>query len=682
MTGSVKKLVVISLVLFAAAYGCGNPMDSSSTDGEGFAPAALGIDLCYTCHAEVEFPQWLLSRHSNFDWYDTTTHTGGRVDPFDMAPYTYADIQGDPSYYSNPGYYPFGCRPCHMGADDSGQILDTNATGTVFDDPDIGRQYRFMIGCEGCHVSGAGHFGGSSPPYVPVPALHECTECHPPTDPMLFLGAFAGAGHTDHHGPDSDRRWYDGSTSLNSAGGPAPALTTVVLASQPFDAYMVSASWIASDGGSYYFDGEETINDTHYQGIWVTDVANELLVYEVPTSKFGYVDLANTSPNTGMVRADSVDACTASCHGAHEFDLAINLQWFEGAHHPNIEGPIGTTTSRGNEVLDVPGPANWGAVDHGYGEGCLRCHTSMGFAEVAPGYGDAVQVPADESDGFITCNGCHDGVNYPTSEDKRLRFYSVSLFDYQGQVIRPVNNAGNSAACIYCHQGREDGSRMDDDAATYNAGNMAFYMTSPKGNPVTFRNMHYLAAGAVLYAEKGYEYKDLDQYSGEHFHALVGCTGCHMADEPDEEDLGGHTFHMATASTESTTFCKTCHPSNMTFQLPWGGGPTPADDISSMLTTLLGAIEAYDSPDDADTTANVKYQTWYPYFNLNSAQAWDPPLAKAAFNWQFIKKDPGAYAHNPSYALQLLWDSYEDLYNNDNSITPAPGSLSVPRPSP
>ena len=43
----------------------------------------------------------------------------------------------------------------------------------------------------------------------------------------------------------------------------------------------------------------------------------------MPTSKFGYVDLTNTSPNTGMVRADSVDACTASCHGVHEFDLTI-----------------------------------------------------------------------------------------------------------------------------------------------------------------------------------------------------------------------------------------------------------------------------------------------------------------------------------------------------------------------
>jgi hypothetical protein len=291
----------------------------------------------------------------------------------------------------------------------------------------------------------------------------------------------------------------------------------------------------------------------------------------------------------------------------------------------------------------------------------------MGFAEVAPGYGDAVETPAYESDGFITCNACHDGVNYPTPEDKRLRFYQVNLFDYQGGVIRPVNNAGNSAVCIYCHQGREDSSHVDADIAADNPG---------------FRNMHYLSAGAVLYGEKGYEYPG-KEYSGEHFHSLVGCTPCHMAEEPGEEEVGGHTFHMAYASTEATTFCKTCHPGTMTFDFPWGGGPNPRSDVDYMLTTLITAIEAYDSPSDADTAPNIYYSSRYPYFGTaGPAQEWDAPLAKATFNWQFIYKDPGAYAHNPDYALQLLWDSYEDLYNNDNSITPVPGSLSVSRPIP
>jgi len=62
-----------------------------------------------------------------------------------------------------------------------------------------------------------------------------------------------------------------------------------------------------------------------------------------------------------------------------------------------------------------------------------------------------------------------------------------------------------------------------------------------------------------------------------------------------------------------------------------------------------------------DTLPNINYSSGYPYFGTNSAQAWDGVVAKAVFNWQFIFEDPGAYAHNPKYAIQLLRDSYNDL---------------------
>jgi hypothetical protein len=45
----------------------------------------------------------------------------------------------------------------------------------------------------------------------------------------------------------------------------------------------------------------------------------------------------------------------------------------------------------------------------------------------------------------------------------------------------------------------------------------------------------------------------------------------------------------------------------------------------------------------------------------NKYDAWTPRLLKAAYNYQFVSKDPGAYAHNPTYALQLLYDSLSDL---------------------
>ena len=44
-----------------------------------------------------------------------------------------------------------------------------------------------------------------------------------------------------------------------------------------------------------------------------------------------------------------------------------------------------------------------------------------------------------------------------------------------------------------------------------------------------------------------------------------------------------------------------------------------------------------------------------------SLGTWTPRLLKAAYNYQFIEQDKGAFAHNPHYALQLLYDSIESL---------------------
>ena len=45
----------------------------------------------------------------------------------------------------------------------------------------------------------------------------------------------------------------------------------------------------------------------------------------------------------------------------------------------------------------------------------------------------------------------------------------------------------------------------------------------------------------------------------------------------------------------------------------------------------------------------------------NKYNAWTPRLLKAAYNYQFVTKDPGAFAHNPTYTLQILYDSIADL---------------------
>ena len=45
----------------------------------------------------------------------------------------------------------------------------------------------------------------------------------------------------------------------------------------------------------------------------------------------------------------------------------------------------------------------------------------------------------------------------------------------------------------------------------------------------------------------------------------------------------------------------------------------------------------------------------------NRYASWTPRLLRAAYNYQVVAQGPGAYTHNPTYAMQLLYDSLESL---------------------
>ncbi len=54
----------------------------------------------------------------------------------------------------------------------------------------------------------------------------------------------------------------------------------------------------------------------------------------------------------------------------------------------------------------------------------------------------------------------------------------------------------------------------------------------------------------------------------------------------------------------------------------------------------------------------------YPYFFDEEGEryaTWTPALLRGAYNYQYAQKDPGAFAHNPKYVIQALYDSMEHL---------------------
>jgi hypothetical protein len=100
-----------------------------------------------------------------------------------------------------------------------------------------------------------------------------------------------------------------------------------------------------------------------------------------------------------------------------------------------------------------------------------------------------------------------------------------------------------------------------------------------------------------------------------------------------------------------------------------------ADPIMTLHARLGEAIALYAA--EVIETPIIYASGSYPYFFTdtdadgavsdgeaafpNRYQSWTPRLLRAAYNYQFVAQDSGAYTHNPHYALQLLYDSLADL---------------------
>ncbi len=157
------------------------------------------------------------------------------------------------------------------------------------------------------------------------------------------------------------------------------------------------------------------------------------------------------------------------------------------------------------------------------------------------------------------------------------------------------------------------------------------------------------------------------------------CTSCHSA-------------HRLQVKYEA---CSGCHPSVETYAdletIRRSDGDFDGDgddsegiagEIATMREALYEAIQTY----AADRlNAPIVYDSHaYPYFFAddgngevdegeaeygNRYQSWSPRLLQAAYNYQYATKDPGAFAHNGAYTLQLLYDSIRDIGGSTSGMT-------------
>jgi hypothetical protein len=176
---------------------------------------------------------------------------------------------------------------------------------------------------------------------------------------------------------------------------------------------------------------------------------------------------------------------------------------------------------------------------------------------------------------------------------------------------------------------------------------------------VRFRNVHYFAAGATLF---GGEAMGAAQYEGQEYVGRYGhvegydnCIACH----------GEHGLTLKVDACETchgTTDVETIRMSDVDYDGDGDAGEGLAEEVATLNDALYAAIQAY-ATDVVGT--GIEYNAHrYPYWFTEDGErygTWTPRLAQAAYNYQYYMKDPGAFAHNGKYIIQILYDSLADI---------------------
>ena len=285
---------------------------------------------------------------------------------------------------------------------------------------------------------------------------------------------------------------------------------------------------------------------------------------------------------------------------------------------------------------------------------CAVCHSTTGIVEYlsAPRITSGVLDHAVPIGTTVECAACH--------SDGAKNLSSV-LFP-NGHTVKRANS---SAICSVCHQGR---TSMDQVAA-----NVQSIGEDEVAADIQFINIHYAAAASTQQGgivRGGYQYEGRN-YAGPFGHVanLDSCVSCHGAHDTTVE------IQKCTSCHQSVTDFKTIRTTPIDIFSDGKTGVGIGVVVDQLHDRLIAAIMQYAA--EAGGGAIVYSDGTYPYFfndldrdgiadeaetvYSNRYNTWTPRLLKAAYNYQFVGKDGGAFAHNPHYVIQLMIDSIQNL---------------------
>jgi len=344
-------------------------------------------------------------------------------------------------------------------------------------------------------------------------------------------------------------------------------------------------------------------------------------------------------------------------------------------------------TDAGHFAGDTLPFRDWDGDDFTVPFRCVKCHTAQGMPTFVKN-GGSVDVDSrgntvttgvgamPSSNGFM-CTTCHNAEAFPERYAiTQVTFPSGRTLSF-AKDAEGANVADDSNLCILCHQGRESSTSVNN----YLRGKED---DTPDAS-LSFRNIHYLGAGATLFggeAAGGYQYAD-KTYVGQNMHAAPTgavnkckdchdvhalepkveiCAGCHGTDQVEEIRAPGDTvdYDGDGNTTEGTkgemeTLAEALYAEIQAYAEATAGTPIVYDSHS--YPYFFVDADKNGEPDKNDEGASVRYN------------AFTPRLMRAAYNYQYSQKDPGAFVHNPKYVFELLIDSIADLGGDVSAYT-------------
>lgn len=283
---------------------------------------------------------------------------------------------------------------------------------------------------------------------------------------------------------------------------------------------------------------------------------------------------------------------------------------------------------------------------------CSKCHSAAGLPLLAT---EGVSITQPTANG-LNCATCHSSL-------ETFELYTFDSVTFPSGATVSFGEGEKANTCINCHQGRSSTSSVDQGIGDLGDDEIT--------DGLRFQNIHYFAAGATLF---GTEVKGAYEFAGseylgknEHVGAFDDCTECHSSHALEVKVVECAECHE---NVETAADLHDIRVSEVDFD---GDGDVTegiAGEINTMAEMLYTAMQDYTTAVGADMIVYDAHA--YPYFFNDAGDryaTWTPSLLRAAYNYQYAQKDPGAFAHNGQYIIQVLYDTLVEVNADVSGMT-------------